>query len=137
MHKKPAPDKKTRARNRSGQALYGKSPSQIKDLLTKDPRLRELAARLPEQQSWVQWLRVLMPVELAAHIVNAVPKRLAADAARTELVVFADSAAWCTRLRYALVGIEAQIVARDAAVQRTRVRVAVSQSSGGQRRARG
>jgi len=60
-----------------------------------------------------------MPAELAAHIVNAVPKG-------TELVVFADSAAWCTRLRYALVGLEAQIVEHDAAVQRIRVRVAVS-----------
>jgi hypothetical protein len=119
MHKKPAADKKTRARNRSARALYGKSPSKIKDLLSRGPQLRELALRLPQQQSWVQWLRELVPAELAPHIVNAVPKG-------AELVVFADSAAWCTRLRYALVAIEAQIAARDAAVQRTRVRVAVS-----------
>ena len=119
MHKKPGPDKKTRARNRPARALYGKSPSQIKDLLSRGPQLRELASRLPQQQSWVQWLRELVPAELATHIVNAVPKG-------AELVVFADSAAWCTRLRYALVAIEAQIAARDTAVQRTRVRVAVS-----------
>ena len=119
MHKKPDHDKKTRARNRSARPLYGKSPSKIKDLLSTGPQLRELAARLPQQQSWVHWLRELVPAELASHIVNAVPKG-------TELVVFADSAAWCTRLRYALVAIEAQIAARDAAVQRTRVRVAVS-----------
>jgi len=119
MHKKPGPDKKTRARNRSARALYGKSPSKIKDLLSRGPQLRELALRLPQQQSWVQWLRELVPAELATHIVNAVPKG-------GELVVFADSAAWCTRLRYALAAIEAQIAARDTAVQRTRVRVAVS-----------
>jgi hypothetical protein len=118
MHKKPGPDKKTRARNRSARPLYGKSPSKIKDLLSRGPQLRELAARLPQQQSWVQWLRELVPAELAAHIVNAVPKG-------AELVVFADSAAWCTRLRYTLVAIQSQIAARDAAVQRTRVRVAL------------
>jgi Dna[CI] antecedent DciA-like protein len=118
MHKKPASDKKTRARNRSARPLYGKSPSRIKDLLSTGPQLRELAARLPQQQSWVQWLRELVPAELAIHIVNAVPKG-------AELVVFADSAAWCTRLRYALVAMEAQIAARDAAVRSTRVRVAL------------
>jgi hypothetical protein len=131
MHKKPASDKKTRARNRSARASYGKSHSTIKDLLRQGPKLRELAARLPEQHSWVQWLRELLPAELGPHIVNAVPRSLAADGGRSELVVFADSAAWCSRLRYALVGIEEQIIARDAAVQRIRVRVAMLQSSGG------
>jgi hypothetical protein len=125
MHKKPASDKKTRARNRSQRPSYGNSHSTIKDLLRQGSKLRELAAHLPQQQSWVLWLRALLPAELGAHIVNAVPRSLVADGGRGELVVFADSAAWCSRLRYALVAIEAQIIARDAAMQRTRVRVAM------------
>jgi len=38
----------------------------------------------------------------------------------------ADSPAWCARLRYALAGLETQILNRDAAVQRTRVRVSMA-----------
>jgi len=93
--------------------------------LGRGPLLGELAAHLPEQQSWAQWLRALLPAELAAHVVNVVPKVLAGANEGTELVVFADSAAWCTRLRYTLSGLEAQIANRDAAVQRTRVRVSM------------
>jgi len=125
MHKKLAADKKSRSRNRPGSPRFGKAPSRIKDILGRGPLLGELAAHLPEQQSWAQWLRALLPAELAAHVVNVVPKVLAGANEGTELVVFADSAAWCTRLRYTLSGLEAQIANRDAAVQRTRVRVSM------------
>jgi hypothetical protein len=40
-------------------------------------------------------------------------------------VVMADSPAWCARLRYALAGLQVEIVNRNAAVQRTRVRVSM------------
>jgi Dna[CI] antecedent, DciA len=126
MHKKTAADKKSRSRNASTRAAFGKAPAQINDLLRRGAVLRELATRIPEQDSWAQWLRAAVPPELAAHIVNVVPKPLAGGAGSTELVVFADSAAWCTRLRYTLSELEARINARDAAVQRTRVRVSIS-----------
>jgi Dna[CI] antecedent, DciA len=126
MHKKTPADKKTRSRSRAAKPSFGKVPSRIKDLLSRGSRLQELAARLPEQQSWVQWLRSLVSPELAAHIVNVVPKPLATEPSRTELLVLADSAAWCARLRYALAGLEAEISQRDAAVQRMRVGVTLS-----------
>jgi hypothetical protein len=125
MHKKLAADKKSRSRNRPGSPTFGKAPSRIKDILRHGPLLGELAGHIPEQQSWAQWLRAVLPSELAAHIVNVVPKALAGPGQGTELVVFADSAAWCSRLRYTLSGLEAQITNRDAAVQRTRVRVSM------------
>ena len=68
------------------------------------------------QQSWADWLRSALGCELAGHIVNAVPKN-------AELVVFADSAAWGTRLRYALAGMLPDIAARDAALSRITVRI--------------
>jgi hypothetical protein len=119
MPKIPPADKKTRARNKLSKPGFRKAPSSINDLLLRRPVFRDLAARIPEQQSWLQWLREAVPAELAPHIVNVVPKGL-------ELVVLADSPAWCTRLRYALAELAPQITARDAAVQRTRVRVAMA-----------
>jgi hypothetical protein len=117
MPKKPTPDKKTRARILQGKAAFGKAPTSINDLFARRPTLTALAARAPEQIAWVVWFRAALPLELGTHIVNVVPKG-------SELVVLADSPAWCERLRYALAAIDAQITARDGAVQRTRVRVA-------------
>src|SRR5665213_411635 len=125
MHKKHGADKKTPARNPPAKAGFRKTPSSINDLLLRRPVFRELAARIPEQQSWSEWLRAQLPAELAPHVVNVVPK--AAGAPGTlELLVMADSPAWCARLRYALAGLETQILNRDAAVQRTRVRVSMA-----------
>jgi ribosomal protein S14 len=119
MPKKPPADKKTRARNQASKAGFRKAPSSINDLLLHRPVFRELAARIPEQQSWSEWLRGIVPAELAPHIVNVIPKG-------PDLVVLADSPAWCARLRYAVAALEPQITARDAAMRRTRVRVAMA-----------
>ena len=78
--------------------------------------LRRIAATIPVQQSWADWLRGMVGLELAGHIVNAVPNN-------GQLVVFADSAAWGTRLRYALAGMQADIAGRDATISRASVRV--------------
>jgi hypothetical protein len=134
MHKKLRPDKKTGARNaRAGAARSGKIPqiNQINDLLSKRPLLARLVAAIPAQQSWLEWLRTAVPAELAAHIVNVVPKGGSGAGRTTELVILADSAAWGMRLRYALAAIEADIRTRDAAVGRCRVRVAPAGGEGG------
>jgi hypothetical protein len=117
MPKKPTPDKKTRARFLQSKAGFGKATASISDLLARRPALTALAARLPEQKAWMLWFQSALPPELALHIVNVVPKG-------PELLVLADSPAWCERLRYALAALEAEIAARDGAVHRTRVRVA-------------
>ncbi len=80
------------------------------------PILRRIAAGIPVQQSWAGWLRTTLAGELAGHVVSVVPKG-------AELVVFADSAAWSVRLRYALAAMGPAIAARDASIRRTSVRV--------------
>ncbi|MGA8705912.1 MAG: hypothetical protein WB646_02880 [Steroidobacteraceae bacterium] len=88
--------------------------------------LTGIASRIPEQRAWCEWLQQQLPAELAAHLVNVVPKAIGGAAhAAIELVVLADSPAWSARLRYALAALQTQICARDAAVQRTRVRVSM------------
>jgi len=125
MPKKPYPDKKTRARNGVAKSGFRKAPSSINDLWLRKPALRRLAERIPEQQSWTEWLRAALPAELSAHVVHVAPKALGSPIGATELVVSADSAPWCARLRFALAALEADIAARDAAVQRTRVRISL------------
>jgi hypothetical protein len=51
-----------------------------------------------------------------------------------ELVVFADSAAWGTRLRYALAAMQPDIAERDAALARISVRVQRQSASPPQQR---
>src|ERR1039457_248046 len=124
MHKKSPPDKKSGARNRrraaapatSGTAgRYGNVKS-VNDLLSSRSGLARIIDHIPAQRSWAEWLRTQVPAALAGHIVSAVPKT-------AELVVFADSAAWAMRLRYALAAMQLQILARDATLLRTSVRV--------------
>jgi hypothetical protein len=84
--------------------------------MTRSPVVGRVTHKLAAQQSWTAWLRESLPAELASHIVHAVPKE-------SELVVFADTPAWCARLRYAMADIEEPIRQRDPAIQRTYVRV--------------
>ena len=124
MHKKSLRDKKTGARNRHPAAYAARramlrseaNPKSINELLSVQPGLRRITASIPVQQSWADWLRGAVAAELAGHIVGAVPKN-------GELVVFADTAAWGTRLRYVLGVMQTEIAARDSAISHTRVRV--------------
>jgi predicted nucleic acid-binding Zn ribbon protein len=133
MHKKSLPDKKTGARNRrqttptrptSAAVRPGKLNS-VNELLSHRTGLRRIVDSIPAQLSWAEWLRGALAAPLAAHIVSAVPKS-------GELVVFADSPAWATRLRYALAALLPQISARDAAIARMTVRVQMRSESGSQ-----
>jgi hypothetical protein len=124
MPNMPPRDKKTGARNRKpgnagGTDLRARrvgKPKSINELMSARPILRNIAEKLPLQQSWADWLRAVVPPELAPHLVSAVPKP-------GELVVFADSPAWGVRLRYALSALGPQISSRDATILRTRVRI--------------
>lgn len=124
MHKKFPADKKTgaRIRRQSSDAArrtalaYNIKPKSVNDLLISSLGLRRIAATIPVQQSWADWLRGMVASELAGHIINVVPNN-------GQLVVFADSAAWGARLRYALAGMLADIAGRDASISRASVRV--------------
>jgi predicted nucleic acid-binding Zn ribbon protein len=131
MHKKSLPDKKTGARNRRRTSPTGAAGSSsrhgnlksVNELLSHRSGLRRIVDSIPAQLSWAEWLRATLPEPLAGHIVSAVPKS-------SELVVFADSAAWATRLRYALAALLPAISARDAAILRMTVRVQMKSASG-------
>ncbi|HEY3732234.1 MAG TPA: DciA family protein [Steroidobacteraceae bacterium] len=126
MHKKPRADKKTGARNRDLTITFARqprpaprrTPKSIKELLSNRHGLERIAHAIPQARSWEEWLRAALPLELAAHVRSALPKA-------PELIIFADNAAWATRLRYALVALQAAILERDAALTRTNVRVKI------------
>ena len=61
-------------------------------------------------------MREQLPEALAAHVSQVVLKG-------GELIGYADSAAWCERLRYATEGLLAKAHERDVSIARIRVRV--------------
>lgn len=95
------------------------------------------------QQCWVEWLRAQVPAVLAQHLVSvllksgcsaasgALPARGGAASAVAELIIFADSAAWSMRLRYALAALQQQIDARAGAPVRISVRVVMESAASG------
>ncbi len=76
-------------------------------------RLTEQAAR---QNLWSEWLSAQLPAEIHARI-SGVNER------DGRLVVFAESAAWCARLRFALIELEGALRAAHPLVQSIQVRV--------------
>jgi hypothetical protein len=84
--------------------------------LSKQPAARAAQAALGAQQQWLDLLRARLPAELAAHVVGAVPRR-------DTLVVYASSAAWSTRLRYALADGLAECRALDPRIRALSVRI--------------
>ena len=145
MHKKVVAGKKTDARiglqratagtpasstprRREARPAFRQIPRSVNELLTRGKSLGALSRAIPAQQSWTAWLCEHLSAELAAHVVSVVPK---AGVPRTggprqpptELVVLADSAAWCARLRYALGELHATLLGRDPSLSRVSVRV--------------
>lgn len=103
------------------------SPHSVKDVLNRVRTLRQLSATIPEQLEWAGWLRGRLSGEIAAHLVSVV--RRAPPAARAaQLILFADSAAWCARLRYAVGALAPEIRARDASIGPIHVRVLMNTS---------
>jgi hypothetical protein len=76
-------------------------------------RLTDQAAR---QNLWGAWLSAHLPAEIRARV-SGVNER------EGTLVVFAESSAWCARLRFALMELEGSLRASHPAVQSIQVRV--------------
>lgn len=74
-------------------------------------------------RDWLDWVRIGLPIELAPHVVQVLLKVGNVAGAERQLIVFADSPAWCARLRYALLALEERIRARDPAIRRLNARV--------------
>lgn len=82
-------------------------------------RLRQASAA---QEDWLAWVRARLPPELAAAVVQVVPKG-------DQLVLRCTSAAWSARLRYALDPLVLELAGRDSGPKGLAVRVAPPGSS--------
>ncbi|HVO45075.1 MAG TPA: DciA family protein [Steroidobacteraceae bacterium] len=85
------------------------APHSVKDVLSRlTPTLTRVCAQAGRQDFWREWL--------AAHLPESLLPRLSGVVEREGiLVVFAESAAWSARLRYAMQELEPRI--RDASPQ--------------------
>jgi hypothetical protein len=80
------------------------------------PSLTRLTDQAARQQRWNEWLATHLPADIHVRV-SGVNER------DGTLVVFAESAAWCARLRYALAELEPALRAVGPAVSAIEVRV--------------
>ena len=95
-------------RSRAGpKSRSGPSVHSVKELLSRyAPALTRVTEKAEKQDFWSAWLGSQLPAELARKI-SGVTER------EGTVVVFAESAAWSARLRFAL--LELETAARAAA----------------------
>jgi hypothetical protein len=122
MQKKPHSDKaNTRRESRITPTRRPQSRNplhSVKDLLQHpSPVLAGLQREAGRQRDWLQWVRRELPAELAAHVSGATERS-------GELVIFAESAAWGVRLRYAAPQLVDGPAARQAGIVGVKIRVA-------------
>ena len=106
----------------SGRAALKPPPAHsVKELLASSrPTLKRVTDRVADQAArasfWSAWL--------AAHVAQPTHARICAIAERDgTLVIFAETAAWSARLRYAILELQGEIHAADPAVTAIEVRV--------------
>ncbi|HTV77944.1 MAG TPA: DciA family protein [Steroidobacteraceae bacterium] len=95
----------------------------VKELLQRStPVLAGLQREALRQRDWLVWVRQELPAQLAVHVTGVTQQA-------GELVIFAESAAWGVRLRYAapqllqaagrqaadIVGVKVRVVPRPQA----------------------
>lgn len=93
------------------------APRAVGDLIARGPAvLSRISDQSARQTFWRSWLSEQLPQELDAHLTGAVER----DGA---LTLFADSAAWAARLRYALRELKPAIDRARANIQEIKVKV--------------
>jgi hypothetical protein len=129
MPKKPPQDKKSIPKTRSRRDLRhlaGRNriaPQSLAGIMKSGALLQGLDAKREQRQLWLDWLREALPKELGAAVVGAV--------ARGEvLTVHAASAAWASRLRFALPGLADRVRERAPQIVTLQVRVAPAGRAG-------
>jgi hypothetical protein len=100
----------------AGSRLSNQTDS-VKDLLSKlTPTLKRVTDQAQRQAFWRRWLETHLPAEITGKLTGVVER----DGA---LVIFAESPAWSARLRFAVLEIEAQILAAKPGITEVSVRV--------------
>ena len=89
----------------------------VKDLLQRStPVLAGLQREAVRQRDWLQWVKRELPEELAVHVTGVTEQGGA-------LVIFAESAAWGVRLRYAMPQLLDAVSSQPGNIQGVRIRV--------------
>jgi len=89
----------------------------VKDLLARQvPALQRLSAHAAQQDFWNAWFAQHLPAQLRARVCGVAEH----DAT---LVVYAQSAAWAARLRFALLERQSALEAAARAIEKLEVRV--------------
>jgi hypothetical protein len=119
MQKKTYGDKaNTRrgSRNTQTRGPQSRNPmDSVKELLQRStPVLAGLQREALRQRDWLQWVKRELPEELAVHVTGATEQA-------GELVIFAESAAWGVRLRYATAQLLTAVKPANIAGVRIRV----------------
>lgn len=110
-------DKKNRRGSRRGVARIRPGADSVKSLLARpSPVLAAVADQAARQRAWRAWLDGRLPEPLRARITGMVERD-------GELVIFAESAGWGVRLRYAVAELEADLRGAHPAISRVVVRV--------------
>ena len=98
-------------------ATHRAAPRAVGDLIARGPAvLSRISDQSAHQTFWRSWLSEQLAQELDAHVTGAVEREGA-------LTLFADSAAWAARLRYALRELEPAIGRARAGIREIKVRV--------------
>jgi hypothetical protein len=121
MQKKPYGDK---ANSRRGSRItqtrgqQSRNPmDSVKELLQRStPVLAGLQREALRQRDWLQWVKRELPEELAVHVTGVTEQS-------GELVIFAESAAWGVRLRYAAPQLLSAMSSQSANIVGVKVRV--------------
>ena len=117
MPKKMSRNKRGKAPVRSRTGLVQRQVHSVKDLLARRvPSLNRVTAQAARQNFWSCWLSERLPPEMHPRI-SGITER------DGTLTIFAETAAWSARLRYAVLELEHEIRAAAPALTAVRVRV--------------
>ena len=117
MPKKMTRNKRGNVPMRSRTGLNTAKVHSVKELLARrTPVLMHVTAQSARQDFWRCWLSERLPPPLRARL-SGISEQAG------KLVVFAETAAWSARLRYAVLELEEEMRAADPALLEVKVRV--------------
>ena len=97
-------------------------PKSVRHLLKDKPTLKRLELEVSAQKALLGEVRGLLPDDLAPHCV-------AARTRQQQLVLYADSPAWATRLRFAAPQLPGLLRSHHPALHEARVRLLISRGA--------
>src|ERR1700747_2098721 len=117
MPKNMSRNKRGKSALRARSLLRSGPAHSVKDLLARPfPIMKRVTDQAARQSFWNGWLSGHIPQEIRARISGVVERD-------GTLVIFAESAAWSARLRYAILELENQILTAKSGITAVSVRV--------------